>query len=170
MTSTSARAAAVVVAGGMAAGGLLLAAGVAGASPSDRPCGIDDVTVSVAPDAGAAAGQEAYAISYTAASPTTNCKLQGVPTGVNFVAGHDNGSDITVTPDAPGAPGDPVNLTAQHPAVSYLLQDAAAPVTFVPTAMNLNLPSADGSTTTIAWPAGAPLKGDTVELTAVAPA
>jgi hypothetical protein len=63
-----------------------------------------------------------------------------------------------------------VNLTASHPAESRILQDAAAPVTLTPDAVNLNLPAPDGSLTTVAWSAGAPLKGTTVRVTAVAPA
>ena len=89
---------------------------------------------------------------------------------MTFVAGQNNAADVTVTPDAPGATPQPVNLTATHPAVSYILQESAAPVTFVPTALNLNLPTANGSSTTVEWPEGAPLKGNAVEVTAVAPA
>ncbi|GAB2961621.1 DUF4232 domain-containing protein [Amycolatopsis acidiphila] len=166
------RAATATIAGGIAAGSLLLAGGTASAMPSDEPCGVSDVHITVTPEAAHAAGQEAYLITYTAAAPTTNCRLDGVPTGLSFVSGgQNNASDTTVTPDAPGAVPVPVNLTAGHPAESRILQDAAAPVTFLPDALNLNLPTGpDGSSTTVAWPAGAPLKGTTARVTAVAPA
>lgn len=169
MKNTIKRTAAATIAGGIAAGGLVLVAGTADAMPSDRPCGIADVNVSVTPDSAHAAGQEGYEVSYVAASPTTNCKLRGIPTAVTFMAGQNNASDTTVTPDAPGAAPVPVNLTANHPAVSYILQDADAPVTFVPTALNMNLPTPGGNSTTVSWPTGAPLKGHTAQLTAVAP-
>ncbi|GHF44446.1 hypothetical protein FHX82_001855 [Amycolatopsis bartoniae] len=155
---------------GLVAGGLLVTSGTAGASPSDQPCGIADVHIAVTRDSTVSAGQEGYAITYTAASPTTNCKLEGIPTAVTFMTGHNTAVNVTVVPDAPAATPATVNLTATHPAVSYLLQEAAAPVTAVPSALNLNLPSAQAFSTTVEWPEGAPLKGDVVEVTAVAPA
>jgi hypothetical protein len=170
MGSTTKRVLAASLTGAVAVGGLLLASGAANAMPSDRPCTPSDVNITVAPDPSHAAGSEAFVLTYTAASPATNCKLQGVPTAVSFVAGGQrNVSDTTVVPDAPGSDPAPVNLRAGHPAESRILQDAAAPVTFQPDALNLNLPTVNGYSTTVAWPAGAPLKGHTVRVTDVSP-
>ncbi|MDT8911963.1 DUF4232 domain-containing protein [Amycolatopsis sp. PS_44_ISF1] len=164
--------ASITVAGGIAAGGLLLTGGAASAMPSDTPCGSGDVVVTVTPDQSHSAGQEAFVLNYTAANPTTNCKLEGVPTAVTFTRGHGEGdaSNTVVTPDrTDGSPAQPVNLRAGHPAESRILQDSAAPATFQPTVVNLNLPTGpNGDSTTVAWPADAPLKGTTAEVTDVA--
>ncbi|MBP2472287.1 hypothetical protein JOF53_001159 [Crossiella equi] len=165
--------ASVTAAGGLAAGALLLTGGVAGAMPSDTPCGAGDVRVSVTPDPSHAMGEEAFVLTYTAASPTTNCRLEGTPTSVTFTkgSGHSeaDGSDTVVTPDrSDGAPAQPVNLRAGHPATSRILQQSDAPVTFQPDVVNLTLPTtAEGAGTTVAWPAGVPLKGTSAQVTDV---
>ncbi|WP_370948794.1 DUF4232 domain-containing protein [Amycolatopsis sp. cg5] len=159
----------------VATAGVVLLAPAASANPSDKPCDISDLTVTVTPDPTSAAGQQAYVIHYAAAGEHTNCKLQGIPTVVTFTkgSGHSegDGSGIVVVPDDPS--GDsyiPVNVQPGKPAESRILMASQAPVTFVPSAVNLNLPSAHGDTVTVGWPTGAPLKGDSVEVTAVSPA
>jgi hypothetical protein len=108
MNRTFKRSAATTVVGEMAVGGALLAGGTTDAMPSDQPCGVSDVHITVTPDNEHAAGQEAYVLTYTAAAPTTNCRLEGVPTAVSFVSGGQNyGSGVTVVPDAPAAPPSP---------------------------------------------------------------
>ncbi|WIX80744.1 DUF4232 domain-containing protein [Amycolatopsis carbonis] len=165
--------ASITVAGGVAAAALLLTGGAASAMPSDTPCGAGDVTVSVTPDPTRAAGQEAFVVHYAAASPTTNCRLEGAPSAVTFTKGsghsESDGSGTVVTPDdTSGAPAQPVNLRAGHPAESRILQPSQAPATFQPNVVNLNLPTGpNGDSITAAWPAGAPLKGTTAEVTEV---
>ncbi|EOD63406.1 DUF4232 domain-containing protein [Amycolatopsis vancoresmycina] len=158
------RAGTALIAGGLLAGGLVLAGGTANAMPSDHPCGASDVRVTVAPDPSNAAGHEAYVLTYTAASPTTNCKLAGAPTAVSFLSGGQR-LPVTATPD--GSEALPVNLRAGHPAVSRIVQRAAAaPAT--PDFVTFDLPTGPyGQPVSVAWPAGAPLKGDTVVVTPV---
>jgi hypothetical protein len=175
MGTTTKRIATATLTGGVVLGGLLLTGGAASAMPSDQPCTPSDVVTSVTADPSHAAGQEAFVLTYTAASPTTNCKLQGVPTAVTFTkgSGHSvaDGSDTVVTPDGSATGAAPVNLRAGHPAESRILQQAAAAPTFLPDVVNLNLPTGpQGSSVTVAWPAGAPLKGHTAHVTAVSPA
>jgi hypothetical protein len=175
MNTTTKRITVAAITGSVALGGLLLAGGTANATtpgtPSNTPCTPSDVNVSVAPDPTHSAGQEAFVITYTATSPTTNCELVGTPTNVSFVAGgQGSSSNTTVTPDAPGSAPAPVNLRDGQPAQSYILQSADAAPTFSPDALNMSLPTGpDGYSTTVAWPANAPLKGTTAEVTAVAP-
>ncbi|WIY05150.1 DUF4232 domain-containing protein [Amycolatopsis mongoliensis] len=153
-----------LIAGGLAAGGLVLAAGAANAMPSDTPCGASDVHVTVARDPSNAAGHEAYVLTYTAASPTTNCKLEGAPTAVTFIAGGQR-LPVTATPD--GSESVPVNLREGHPAVSRIVQRSAA-AAVAPTAVTFDLPTGPyGQPVSVEWPAGAPLKGDTVRVTPV---
>ncbi|MFD9702922.1 DUF4232 domain-containing protein [Lentzea sp. NPDC059081] len=155
----------------LAAAALPLAAGVASANPSDTPCGPADLTVSVTADPSSSAGQEAYVIRYDAAGQNTNCRLEGVPTAVTFTKGsghgEGDGSGIEVVPDAPQADPVPVNVRPGHSAQSRILMSSQDPVTFVPDVVNLNLPTTDGYTVTVPWPAGGPLKGESVEVTAV---
>ena len=89
-----------MITGGLVAGGLFLAGGAANAMPSDTPCGASDVHVSVAADPSNAAGHEAYVLTYTAASPTTNCKLEGAPTALTFIA---DGQRLPVTATTDGS-------------------------------------------------------------------
>ncbi|MFD8498077.1 DUF4232 domain-containing protein [Amycolatopsis sp. NPDC059657] len=159
----------------VATAGVVLLAPAASANPSDKPCDISDLTASVTPDSSSAAGQQAYVIHYVAAGAHTNCKLQGVPTAVTFTkgSGHSegDGSGIVVVPDDPsGDSSVPVNIQPGKPAESRILMASQAPVTFVPSVVNLNLPITDGDTVTVGWPAGAPLKGKSVEVTAVSAA
>jgi hypothetical protein len=153
-----------LIAGGLVAGGLVLAGGTASAMPSDHPCAASDVRVTVAPDPSNAAGHEAYVLTYTAAAPTTNCKLEGAPTAVSFLAGGQR-LPVAATPD--GSEALPVNLRDGHPAVSRVVQRAAAaPAT--PDFVTFDLPTGPyGQPVSVAWPAGAPLKGDTVVVTPV---
>lgn len=158
-------------AAGVVLTGAALMAPVASANPSDKPCDPSDLVVTVTPDTTSSAGQQAYVIHYVAASEHTNCKLQGAPTAVTFTKGsghgEGDGSGITVTPDNPAGDGAPVNIQPGKPAQSFILMASQAPVTFVPSVMNLNLPVPGGYTTTVGWPAGAPLKGTSVEVTDV---
>lgn len=158
------RTATALIAGGLVAGGLVLATGTASAMPSDHPCAASDVQVTVTPDPSNAAGHEAYVLTYTAASPTTNCKLEGAPTAVSFLAGGER-LPVAVTPD--GSEALPVNLRDGHPAVSRIVQRAAAaPAT--PDFVTFDLPTGPyGQPVSVAWPAGAPLKGDAVVVTPV---
>ncbi|MFI6094348.1 DUF4232 domain-containing protein [Lentzea sp. NPDC051213] len=157
----------------MATASLALVAPIASANPSDKPCDTSDLKVSVTPDPTSAAGQQAYVIHYAAAGPHTNCTLQGAPTAVTFTKGngHSQGDDsgIQVVLDDPSGVPAPVNVQPGRPAESRILMASQAPVTFVPNVVNLNLPTTNGHTVTVAWPAGAPLKGASVELTAVSP-
>jgi hypothetical protein len=161
------RTVAAMTVGGVVAGGLLLATGAAGAMPSDALCGASDVHVTVARDPSNAAGHEAYVVTYTATSPTTNCKLQGAPTALTFVADGRRLGHITAVPD--GAEALPVNLRAGHPAVSRIVQrSAAAPAPVTPTTVSFDLPTGPyGQPVSADWPAGAPLKGETVQVTPV---
>ncbi|WP_285477001.1 DUF4232 domain-containing protein [Amycolatopsis sp. NBRC 101858] len=153
-----------LIVGGLAAGGLFLAAGAANAMPSDTPCGASDVTVTVAPDPSHAAGHEAYVLTYIAASPTTNCKLEGAPTALTFLAG---GQRLPVTAAPDGSESVPVNLREGHPAVSRIVQRSAA-AAVSPTVVTFDLPTGPyGQPVSVDWPAGAPLKGDTVRVTPV---
>jgi hypothetical protein len=155
-----------MIVGGLVAGGLLVAAGAANAMPSDTPCGASDVHVSIAADASHAAGHEAYVVTYTAASPTTNCKLEGAPTALTFLAGGQR-LPVTATPD--GSESVPVNLRAGHPAVSRIVQRSAAAPGGAPNFVSFDLPTGPyGQPVSVEWPAGAPLKGDTVQVTPVA--
>jgi hypothetical protein len=153
-----------MITGGLVAGGLFLAGGAANAMPSDTPCGASDVHVSVAADPSNAAGHEAYVLTYAAASPTTNCKLEGAPTALTFIA---DGQRLPVTATTDGSEARPVNLRDGHPAVSRIVQrSAAAAVT--PTFVSFDLPTGPfGQPVSVEWPAGAPLKGDTVQVTPV---
>ena len=154
-----------LIVGGLAAGGLIVAAGAANAMPSDTPCAASDVRVSVTPDASHAAGHEAYVLTYTAASPTMNCKLEGAPTALTFIAGGQR-LPVTATPD--GSESVPVNLRAGHPAVSRIVQRSAATPSAVPSFVTFDLPTGPyGQPVSVEWPAGAPLKGDTVRVTPV---
>jgi hypothetical protein len=161
---TMKRAGTALIVGGLVAGGLVLAGGAANAMPSDRPCGAPDVHVTVAPDPANAAGHEAYVLTYTAASPTTNCKLEGTPTAVAFL---DGGQRLPVTAAPDGSEPLPVNLRDGHPAVSRIVQRAAA----APSAaeyVTFDLPTGpSGQPVSVAWPAGAPVKGGTVQVTPV---
>ncbi|EME63386.1 DUF4232 domain-containing protein [Amycolatopsis decaplanina] len=163
------RAAAAMTVGGLVAGGLLVAGGAAGAMPSDKLCGASDVEVTVSPDPSHATGHEAYVLTYTAASPTTNCKLQGAPTALTFIADGQRIDDVAVVPDASAANAAPVNLRDGHPAVSRIVQaSAGAPNPRTPTTITFDLPTGPGGVPVVAdWPAGEPLKGATVQVTAV---
>ncbi|WP_410657025.1 DUF4232 domain-containing protein [Amycolatopsis sp. lyj-112] len=164
------RTAAVVTVGGVVvAGGLLAAGGIAGAMPSDKLCGASDVRVTMTADPEHAAGHEAYVLTYTAASPTTNCKLQGAPTAMGFVADGQLIKDVTAVPEATAANAAPVNLRDGHPAVSRIVQRSAeAPNPVTPTTVTFDLPTGPGGVPVVVdWPAGAPLKGGTVQVTAV---
>ncbi|SEP51089.1 DUF4232 domain-containing protein [Amycolatopsis saalfeldensis] len=164
MGNLTKRVAATVATGAVVAGGLLLASGAASANPSDTPCGTADVQVGVTADPAHAAGHEAYVLTYTAAAPTTNCKLEGTPSALAFAAGAQPIPDVAVTPD--GATGGPVNLRAGHPAESRIVQQVDAPANaLTPTAVSFQLPS--GQPVSAAWPAGAPLKGAGVQVTAI---
>lgn len=156
----------------VAAAALPLLAATASANPSDKPCDTSDLVVSVTKDPTSAAGQQAYVIHYVAAGPHTNCSLRGAPTAVTFTrgSGHSeaDGSTIQVLLDNPSGVPVPVNVQPGRSAESRILMASQAPVTFVPNVVNLNLPVAGGGyTVTVAWPAGAPLRGDHVELTDV---
>jgi hypothetical protein len=155
-----------IAVGGVVAGGLFLAAGAANAMPSDTPCGASDVHVTVAPDPSNAAGHEAYVLTYTATSPTTNCKLQGAPTALTFIAG---GQRLPIATTVDGAEQLPVNLRDGHPAVSRIVQrSAATPSPVAPTTVTFDLPTGPyGQPVSVDWPAGAPLKGDGVQVTPV---
>ncbi|WP_243790900.1 DUF4232 domain-containing protein [Saccharopolyspora gloriosae] len=163
------RAAAIAATVGAVAGASLLSAGSALANPSDVACGAADVNVAVTKEQGGAAGHEAFLISYTAANPQTNCKLQGAPGGVVFTAADGPISDVSVAPD--GGVAEPVNLTASSPAHSYLIQATGdAPHAAVPGSVELDLPSpAEGQDTreVAAWPANEPIKGDVLQVTPV---
>ncbi|MFJ7211827.1 DUF4232 domain-containing protein [Amycolatopsis sp. NPDC098790] len=151
--------------GGFTAGGLVLAAGAANAMPSDHPCGASDVRVSVAPDPSNAAGHEAYVLTYTAASPTTNCKLEGAPTAVSFLAG---GQPLAISATPDGSESVPVNLRDGHPAVSRVIQRSAATPSAAPEFVTFDLPTGPyGQPVSVAWPAGASVKGDSVQVTPV---
>ncbi|QUH05529.1 DUF4232 domain-containing protein [Saccharopolyspora erythraea] len=156
---------------GAAAGAAVLGTGAALANPSDKPCSSEDVRVQVTKDPSHAAGHEAFLITYTAASPTTNCSLEGTPTAMSFNTGDAPISGVTVVPDASQAP--PVNLTAAHPAESRIIQEiAAAPNPSQPTSVSFALPTlAAGQPTEVAafLPAGEPLKGTEVTVTPVSP-
>ncbi|WP_181774333.1 DUF4232 domain-containing protein [Amycolatopsis pittospori] len=162
------RTAVAVTVGGVVAGGLLVAGGAAGAMPSDKLCGASDVRVTVTPDPTHAAGHEAYVLTYTAAEPTTNCKLQGAPTAMSFVDDGELIGGVAAVPDATANPA-PVNLREGHPAVSRIVQaSAAAPNPATPTTITFDLPTGPGGVPVVAdWPAGGPLKGATVQLTPV---
>jgi hypothetical protein len=154
-----------MIVGGLVAGGLFLAGGAANAMPSDTPCGASDVHVTVAPDPSHAAGHEAFVLTYTAASPTTNCKLEGAPTALTFIAGGER-LPVTSTPD--GSEALPVNLRAGHPAESRIVQRAAAAPSGAPEWVSFDLPTGPyGQPVNAAWPAGTVLKGDTVQVTPV---
>jgi hypothetical protein len=170
MKKMTKRLATVVTAGSVVLGGMLLAGGVANAMPSNTPCGASDVHLTITRDASNAAGHEAYDIIYTAASPTTNCELQGTPTAMTFI---DNGRAITnmsVTTDS-SSNQTPVNLRAGNPAVSRIIQRSDAAPNHTPTTVTMDLPTGPyGEPVTAAWPAAAPLKGNNVEVTAVSAA
>ncbi|USX55599.1 DUF4232 domain-containing protein [Lentzea sp. HUAS12] len=158
----------------LAAAVLPLAAGTASANPSDQPCDVADLVVSVTKDPYSSAGQEAFVLHYEAAGPTTNCKLQGVPTGVTFTKGsghgEGDGSGITVVPDNPGSDPAPVNVRPGKAAESRILMSSQEPESFLPDVVNLNLPVEGGHTTTVGWPDGQSLRGSQVEVTDVSPA
>ncbi|MEV4144980.1 DUF4232 domain-containing protein [Amycolatopsis sp. NPDC049691] len=159
------RTATALLTGGLVAGGLVLAAGAANAMPSDHPCGASDVRVSVAPDPSHAAGHEAYVLTYTAAAPTTNCKLEGAPTAVAFLAG---GRRLPVTVATDGSEALPVNLRDGHPAESRIVQRSAAAPSAAPDFVTFDLPTGPfGQPVSVAWPAGAAVKGGTVQVTPV---
>jgi hypothetical protein len=153
---------------------LPLATGAASANPSDRPCDVSDLVVSVTKDPYSSAGQEAFVLHYTAAGPDTNCKLQGVPTAVTFTKGsghgEGDGSGITVAPDNPSGEPAPVNVQPGKPAESRILMRSQEPESFLPDVVNLNLPVEGGHTTTVGWPDGQSLRGSQVEVTDVSPA
>jgi hypothetical protein len=162
---TMKRAGAAMTVGGLVAGGLVLAGGAANAMPSDKPCGAPDVHVTVAADPTHAAGHEAYVLTYTAASPTTNCKLEGTPTALSFIA-RGKRLPITATPDTSQAL--PVNLRDGHPAVSRIVQATAAAPLGVPAWVSFDLPTGPyGQPVSVEWPAGAVVKGRTVQVTPV---
>ncbi|MGW6443237.1 DUF4232 domain-containing protein [Lentzea sp. NPDC055074] len=151
-----------------------LVAGVASANPSDQPCDVADLNVSVTHDPYSSAGQQAFVLHYSAASEHTNCKLQGAPTAVTFTkgSGHGEGDDsgFTVVLDDPNGTPAPVNVQPGKPAESRILVSSQAPASFKPDVVNLNLPVDGGHTVTVAWPAGEALRGSSVELTSVSPA
>ena len=159
MITTLRRIAATTAVTGVVAGGMALSMGAASANPSEAPCTAADVNVTVTKEPSAATGHEAFRIDYTAATPHTNCKLQGVPADVVFT---DHGAPIhgvKVIPD--GGVAEPVNLTAHSPAHSYLLQATqAAPHATIPTSVDFALPSTAPNTREVAaWPAGEQIKG-----------
>ncbi|WP_329054485.1 DUF4232 domain-containing protein [Amycolatopsis sp. NBC_01488] len=159
------RTAIAMTVGGLVAGGLVLAAGAANAMPSDTPCGASDVRVTVAPDPSNAAGHEAYVLTYAAASRTTNCKLEGAPTALTFIAG---GRRLPVTSTLDNSEALPVNLRAGHPAGSRIVQRSAAAPTATPDFVTFDLPTGPyGQPVSVAWPAGAPVKGGHVQVTPV---
>ncbi|MFD4637271.1 DUF4232 domain-containing protein [Lentzea sp. NPDC058436] len=150
---------------------LPLATGAASANPSDQPCDVSDLVVSVTKDPYSSAGQEAFVLHYNAAGPDTNCKLQGVPTGVTFTKGsghgEGDGSGITVVPDNPNSDPAPVNVQPGKDAESRILMSSQEPVSFQPDVVNLNIPAENGHTTTVTWPDDEPLRGSEVEVTDV---
>lgn len=158
-----------MVVGGVAAGGLLVATGTANAMPSDTPCGASDVQVTVTPDPEHAAGHEAYLLTYTAASSATNCKLQGAPTAMTFVADGQRITDVFSVPDGTAGDSTPVNLRAGHPAVSRIVQPSTEPANpITPTTVSFDLPTGpNGESVSAQWPADAPLKGSIVQITPV---
>ncbi|MFD4676124.1 DUF4232 domain-containing protein [Lentzea sp. NPDC058450] len=158
----------------LAAATLPLLAGAASANPSDQPCDVGDLAVSVTQDPYSSAGQEAFVIHYDAASEHTNCKLQGAPTHVTFTKGsghgEGDGSGIEVVLDNPNGGAPPVNVQPGKAAESRVLMSSQAPVSFQPSVVNLDLPAENGHTVTVSWPDGQPLKGSSVEVTDVSPA
>ncbi|WP_394620675.1 DUF4232 domain-containing protein [Lentzea sp. JNUCC 0626] len=164
----------VAAAGLLAAAATALLTGAASANPSDQPCDVDDLAVSVTQDPYSSAGQQAFVIHYDAANEHTNCKLQGAPSHVTFTKGsghgEGDGSGIEVVLDNPNGGAPPVNVQPGKAAVSRILMESQAPVTFQPSVVNLDLPAENGHTVTVSWPDGQPLKGSSVELTDVSPA
>ncbi|MEU3643961.1 DUF4232 domain-containing protein [Lentzea sp. NPDC034063] len=158
----------------LAATALPLVAATASANPSDQPCDVSDLVVSVTQDPHSSAGQQAFVLHYAAAGEHTNCKLQGAPTAVTFTkgSGHSegDGSGIAVVLDDPNGTPAPVNVRPGRDAESRILMSSQAPVSFQPDVVNLDLPAEGGHTTTVSWPSGQPLRGSSVELTFVSPA
>ncbi|MCX2731090.1 DUF4232 domain-containing protein [Saccharopolyspora sp. NFXS83] len=164
MTTKFRRIAAATAVAGAAFGITALTADPAVANPSDALCTSADVNVAVTKDPEHAAGHEAFLIDYTAASPTTNCKLQGVPAGVSFHAGEAPIPGVTVNPER--TPAAPVNLTASKPAFSRIVQQTGAPANpTVPTSVEFDLRNGH---VTAAWPTGESIKGDVLTATPIA--
>jgi hypothetical protein len=169
MAKLTKRTAATVAASGVLLGGLLMTGGVAGADPGGVRCRASDLTVTIVRDAEHASGHEAYDIVYTAASPATDCKLWGAPE-ITFLIGSKLVPDVVTKRDrSDGWPA--VYLRSGNPAVSRIIQRSDGEPHLVSEA-SVGLPTATVGqidAVIVAWPAGEPLKGGSVELTPVVP-
>lgn len=88
------------------------------------PCNAGDLHVQVVKSADHAAGHEAFAVHYTAASAATHCQLAGAPTdAVFFTQAGDPAGGLSAA-DQPGT-ADPVTIDATHSAVSYIVEPSA---------------------------------------------
>ncbi|MGJ7905472.1 hypothetical protein ACOQFL_03210 [Actinopolyspora sp. H202] len=84
-------------------------------------CTANDLSINITKDPHGGAGQQAFAVHYTAADADTHCLMQGFPTQLRFFQ-----------PDGETAPGisahaehtvaEPVTIDADHSGVSYFIQ------------------------------------------------
>ncbi|SDJ64205.1 hypothetical protein SAMN04487820_10120 [Actinopolyspora mzabensis] len=91
------------------------------ASSQVSSCTANDLSINITKDPHGGAGQQAFAVHYTAADADTHCLMQGFPTHLRFFQ-----------PDGETAPGisaraehtvaEPVTIDADHSGVSYFIQ------------------------------------------------
>ncbi|MFR9730437.1 DUF4232 domain-containing protein [Saccharopolyspora sp. MS10] len=163
------RTVAVTAVAGATLGLTTLTAGSALANPSDTLCTSDDVNVEVTRDLAEPGEYEAFLVKYTAASPHTNCKLEGGPADFAFSDGANQIPGVEVQVDH--APADPVSVDGSLFGISRILQKVDAPANpAVPSTVEFNLPGVpDGPAAheIAAWPADEPIRGDVLIATPI---
>ncbi|MGW0894106.1 DUF4232 domain-containing protein [Saccharopolyspora sp. NPDC002578] len=154
---------------GVALGLSGLTAGSALANPSDTLCTSDDVNIEVTRDLADPGEYEAFLVKYTAATPETNCKLEGGSADFAFFDGADKIKGVEVQVDH--GPNEPVNVDGSLFGISRIAQKVDAPANpAVPSTVEFNLPGIpDGPAAheIAAWPAGEPIKGDVLIATPI---
>ncbi|WP_243790354.1 DUF4232 domain-containing protein [Saccharopolyspora gloriosae] len=169
MTAKLRRTIAATAVAGLALGLSTLAAGSALANPSDTLCTSDDLNIEVTRDLAEPGEYEAFLVKYTAASPHTNCKLEGGSADFAFFNGADKIPGVEVQVDH--TPEKPVSVDGSLFGISRILQKVDAPANpAVPTAVEFDLPGIpDGPAAHEAatWPADEPIKGDVLIATQI---
>ncbi|NYH78526.1 hypothetical protein FHR84_001851 [Actinopolyspora biskrensis] len=86
-------------------------------------CTAGDLSIDITKDPHGGAGQQAFAVHYTAADADTHCLMQGFPTNVRFY--QPNGEIATgIFATAEHTVAEAVTIDADHSGVSYFVQPA----------------------------------------------
>lgn len=111
---------------GTAFGATAAAQGEQGSSRTSAPvssCTAGDLSIDITKDPHGGAGQQAFAVHYTAADADTHCLMQGLPTELRFY--QPNGETAPgISATAEHTVAEAVTIDADHSGVSYFVQPA----------------------------------------------